>query len=424
MSTPRFALIDCDNFFVSCERLFRPDLTHQPVVVLSSNDGCVVSRSREAKALGIPMGAPAFQYRTFFQEHRIVQFSANFELYGDISKRLLDCLLALTPRVEAYSVDEAFIDLDELPVSNWQEWGSVIRRRILRDIGVPVSIGIAPTKTLAKLAASQAKHLPILRGVLALQPETTTGYLQNTAIEDIWGIGRRLTPKLKAAGIYSAYDVQQLRPRYAKQLLGSIHGRQLVAELSGQSCYPIELAARQRQSIMHGRMFGEDTDRTGVIEAAIVSLTNKAAMGLRREGLLAQRAAIVLSTNRHKPGYRRVVRSFELDPPTTDGGQIAARLVHTLAPDLSAHTPYHRVNVLLDGLLPEHSLQADLFRQRLPAIQATRRRLGAIDRINAKYGPRTIRSAAEDLSSAWQPKRAWRSPRYTTQWQELPLLSR
>src|SRR5665213_283114 len=193
-----YALIDCNNFFVSCERLFRPDLEGKPVVVLSSNDGCVVSRSNEARALGIPMGAPAFKYRQVFKEQGIVQFSANFELYGDLSQRIIHLLTAITPCTEVYSVDESFLDLSQMAIADYGVWGEAVKRRLIREVGIPVSIGIAHTKTLAKLASEHAKRDSGSSGILDLAspaPSVLTAYLANTPVKDVWGVGRRLSPR-------------------------------------------------------------------------------------------------------------------------------------------------------------------------------------------------------------------------------------
>ena len=221
-----FALVDCNNFFVSCERIFRPDLEGKPVVVLSSNDGCAVARSNEAKALGIPMGAPAFKYRDVFERHNIVKFSANFDLYGDISRRIITILTTITPKIEVYSVDESFLDLSELAITDYTAWGEMVREKIMQWVGVPVSIGIAPTKTLAKLASDRAKKEPDLRGVLDLAtitPEARNEYLRAFPIEDIWGIGRKLSPRLRAIGVGTAGQLADLRVQQAQQLMG-IHG--------------------------------------------------------------------------------------------------------------------------------------------------------------------------------------------------------
>jgi len=414
-----FALIDCNNFFVSCERLFRPDLEGRPVVVLSSNDGCAVSRSNEAKALGIPMGAPAFKWRPFFEQHGVVRFSGNFELYGDISQRIIRQLTGITPRTEVYSVDEAFLDLSRLEIKDHGAWGRAARQKILREVGIPVSIGLAPTKTLAKLAAERAKHGGGVLDLIGLLASKRATHLSKTPVDDVWGVGRRLAPKLRAEGIYNALDLSRMRLQLAQQLMG-IHGRQLVTELNGTSCHPLEPFGRVRQTVMHGRQFGEDTGESSVIEAAIASLTARAAHWLRRDGLLAKSASVFLSTNRHKPGYQRLIRTLSFAMPTADTGLITGRLVAAIQAS-SPRAQFYRADVLLFDLIGENDLQTDLLGEIDPkAHQMAQNRSRALDNINDRYGPRTIYCAAEDLSEAWQPRRGHRSPRYTTAWSELP----
>lgn len=420
-----FALIDCNNFFVSCERIFRPDLEGRPVVVLSSNDGCAVARSNEAKALGIPMGAPAFTYRGMFRQHGVMQFSANFELYGDISERITRLLTEVTPRIEVYSVDESFLDLSQLGITDYTAWGRGIREGLWREVGVPVSIGIAPTKTLAKLAAERAKKEPSLRSSLdftALSKPERDAYLQRTPVTDVWGVGRRLGRRLKAEGIFTALDLAQLPSRLAGQLMG-VHGRQLVAELNGSCCHQLEPAHKVRKSVMHGRLFGADTSQFSVIEASVASLTARAAFRLRREGLLAHTAVLFLATNRHLPGYVRQQGVLQFDTPTADTGFITSQLVRLL--DAEIYEPgrqYHRADILLYHLVKASEVQPDLLGYRdLPGQQRSQARLQALDSLNTRYGKGTLHYAAEDLSHAWEPKHGYRSPRYTTRWAELPV---
>jgi DNA polymerase V len=419
-----FALVDCNNFFVSCERLFRPDLEGRPVVVLSSNDGCVISRSGEAKLLGIPMAAPAFKYRQLFKDQGVMRFSANFELYGDISERITQLLTGITPRTEVYSVDESFLDLGQLEITDYAEWGRTVRQRLLKGVDIPVSIGIAPSKTLAKLASERAKQDLDLAGVLDLQGQPALSWqthLLRTPIKDVWGIGWRLAPKLKAEGVFNALDLSRMRPRHAQQLMG-INGRQLVAELNGQPCQPLEAFGRVRHTVMKGRMFGEDTNQFPVVEAAIASLTARAAYVLRREGLLARGARLSLSTDRHKPAYQQQQQSLHFRTPTADSGQLMAQLINAAQAAFNAQTLYHRANVLLYDLINQHQLQPDLFGDvNIPGVQTAQIRSDALDAINARYGASTIRYAAEDLSHSWEPKHQLRSPRYTTNWQELPV---
>lgn len=419
-----FALIDCNNFFVSCERLFRPDLEGKPVVVLSSNDGCVVARSNEAKALGIPMGAPAFKWRHLFVQHGVTAFSANFELYGDISKRITALLTTVTPRIEIYSVDESFLDVSQLPVTDYAAWGSMVRASILRYIGVPVSIGIAPTKTLAKLAGEIAKQQPEQGGAVSLvdiDREHLQQTLDSLQIGDVWGVGWRLNPRLRAQGISTAWQLAQLRPQHAQQLMG-IRGRQMVAELNGTACYGLTREHEPAKSILRSRTFGEDTNQQYVLESAIASLSAQAAFTLRRGGLLTRRIGFFTNTNRHKPGYRQWSQGITLDQPTADTGVIISRLVAMLNDAFLPGQQYHRLGVFLYDLLPDTGLQTDLLgRVNGTAHDRSTARMNALDHINRRHGKGTIYYAAQNLSASWQPKHQTRSPRYVSNWQELPV---
>ena len=418
-----FALIDCNNFFVSSERIFRPDLEGRPVVVLSSNDGCIVARSNEAKTLGIPMGAPAFKFRRDFEAKGIVQFSANFELYGNISRRITDILRRVTPRIEVYSVDESFLDLSALPISDYLAWGKAVRTQVLREVGVPVSIGIAGSKTLAKLGADLAKKHTEQEGVISfigLEPDQKDKLLNMTPLRDIWGVGWRLEPKLRAEGLGSALALSRVRPQRAQQIMG-VRGRQLVSELNGMSCFPLEHEAVIRQSLARTRMFGEDTSAFHVLEAAIATLTAQAAGRLRSEQLLAKQAAFFITTNKHKPGYRRWTREVRFTTPTNDTGLLINALLSELHEIFSPRQRYHRAGVLLSDFVALGHLQTDL----LGFVQSNAHdhslaRMQAVDAINGRFGKNRVHYAAEDLSRAWEPKRKLRSPRYVSNWNELP----
>ncbi len=423
MTPPVFALVDCNNFFVSCERLFRPDLEGKPVVVLSSNDGCAVARSNEAKALGIPMGAPAFKYRELFQRHGVIQFSANFELYGDLSRRITQLLTEITPRTEIYSIDEAFMDLSALNLSNYEAWGHHVRQRILREVGLPVSVGIATTKTLAKLGSERAKKDPASGGVLSLigLPESAlAARRQEVPLEDVWGVGRRLAPTLRTYGISTAEDLSHMRPQLARQLMG-IRGAQLVAELSGTSCFPLESLHTKAKSIARTRTFGEDTHDLYVIESAIASFAVQATYRLRRSGQLTRRAGIFLTTSRHKPNYKSWTQELTFQLPTADSGRLARALVQALG---QLHDPlysYHRAGVWLYDFVPDNQVQPDLLGDiDLAAHSRSSVRMQTVDDINRHYGKGTVGFAAEKLAHAWQPKRNLRSPRYVSNWDELP----
>ncbi len=425
MKTPVFALIDCNNFFVSCERIFRPDLEGKPVVVLSSNDGCVVARSNEAKALGIPMAAPAFKYRQIFHNHKVVQFSANFDLYGDISRRITEILATITPRIEIYSVDESFLDLSELQIADYRDWGQKIREIIWNWVGVPVSIGIAPSKTLAKLASDRGKKDAELEGVLNLVGVTDrekTYHLQVLPLQDVWGVGWRLAPKLRAEGIMNAHELSRLRPLHAQQLMG-IHGRQLIAELNGISCYPLDNIGKLRHSIARTRTFGQDTNNLYALEAAIASFATQAAFRLRTSNQLTRRAAIFLTTSKHKPGYQRWTREVAFSVPTADTGQLITALIAELGKIYNPSYRYHRAGVMLWDFAPANMLQTDLLGLvNVGAHIRSTSRMSAIDNLNEKFGKHTLRFAAESLGTVWKPKYNLRSPRYTTNLDELPLL--
>lgn len=418
-----FALIDCNNFFVSCERLFRPDLEGKPVAVLSSNDGCIVARSNEVKALGIPMGAPVFKWRYLFNQHKVVTFSANFELYGDISKRITALLTTATPRIEIYSVDESFLDLSMLNITDYGEWGRAVRAAILKNIGVPVSIGIAPSKTLAKFASEIAKQHPGHEGAVdwvGANENWRREALQSLPVSQVWGIGWRLAPKLRAEGVSTALHLADMRPRRAQQLMG-IRGRQTVTELNGTSCFPLEREAKAAQSIMRGRTFGEDVSEAHILESAIASMATRAGFALRRESLLARRIGFFTETNRHKPGYRRWVEDIHLDQPTNDTGHIISLLASRLGKIFNPAQRYHRLGVYVYDLIPEEALQTDMLGG-IDPIKHDRAnaRMQAIDHINTKHGKGKLHFAAEDLGSSWQPKHHTRSPRYVSHWDELP----
>lgn len=439
-----YALIDSNNFFVSCERLFRPDLASQPVVVLSSNDGCAISRSNEAKSLGVAMGEPIFKLRerltvvpgTKQQRSQPQQsaslrptlyvFSANFGLYGDISERISSLLATMTPHIEIYSIDESFLDLGNLSIPNYEAWGREVAATIAQYTGIPVSIGIAPSKTLCKLAASHAKKHPNVQGTTYLDPTNpavaaqTAHVLSRSTVEDVWGIGWRLAPRLRAEGIGTAADLAHMRPQRAGQLMG-VHGKQLQAELSGTTCLKLQARTKPQHVISRGRQFGADTSDPHAIEAAIAALTAHACKELRREHQLATGAGVVLRTNRKKPGYHRLHVDVPLYAPTADTGAITSQLVQALSHSHIAHRQFHKAEVMLYGLVPAARLQTDIFGISNPAQhERSTRRMQALDTITAKYGHNALHYAAETLSQAWLPRSAMRSPRYTSNWADLP----
>ena len=414
-----FALVDCNNFFVSCERLFRPELLTTPVVVLSSNDGCAVSRSNEAKALGIPMGAPAFKYRQLFKTNGVVSFSANFELYGDLSRRLTQILTEVTPRVEVYSVDECFLDLSELAINDFTKWAKDLKARVWRDIGIPVSIGIAGSKTLAKIATDIGKQTNGVCDLYHMTPAERQVALSKITVRNIWGIGRRLAPQLQAHGVTNAAEMSRLRTAHARQLMG-VHGEQMVYELNGTSCIPLEREHKLQKMISRGRTFGEDTNQAHVVEAALASFATAAAFRLRESGQLTGRLSVWLSSDRHKPGYRQWGKEVTFGTPTADTGQIIATAIAAFSELYDQHASYHRASVTLHNFLPDGQLQTDILGEVSPALHTQKTaRLQAVDGLNKRYGKGMVHYAAADLADNWEPRKLLRSPRYTTNWDEL-----
>ncbi len=426
MARPLVALIDCNNFFVSCERLFRPDLEGKPVVVLSNNDGCAVARSNEAKALGIPMGAPVFKFREVFERNKIVRFSANFELYGDISRRITDVLATITPHLEVYSIDESFLDLSELHITDYEAWGRAVRQNILDWIGIPVSIGIAPTKTLAKVAVDRAKKDTGSSGVFsfeAIPKEERDAALKRTPIESVWGVGRKFAPKLKSFGVMNALDYSRMNPRLAQKHL-SIRGRQTITELQGVPCFKLELESRVRKSIARTRTFGSDTSHKEDLQAALANFVHAASFRLRTSHLRAQNLSIFVTTNRFKPGYQSWHREIKFNTPTADTGQLIESAIKLLDDCYQSGQTYHRAGVLLWGFTPDSVVQTDLFGQlNITQDATTTNRLRSLDLINERYGRRTIRYATELLGTSHESKQSIRSPRYVSDWGELPTVT-
>ncbi len=425
MSMPLFALVDCNNFFVSCLRLFSPDLEGKPVVALSSNDGCVVARSNEAKALGIPMGAPAFKWRLFFSDNKVVQMSGNFELYSDISRRITSLLTSVTPHIEVYSIDESFLDLSELQIANHTLWGKEVVRRTQQWVGVPVSVGIAPSKTLAKLATYYAKKTPDLGGVLdwtSLSTKARQNYLKKMPVNNVWGVGKKFAIRLQIEGITTAYDLATMRPAYAQKLLG-IYGRQLVAELNSLSCYPLQKLPKPAQTIAVTRTFGQDTNKFYVLESALANFTAKASYRLRTNAQIAKEIVFFMATDRFKPGFICQTAKIILNQPTADGGKLINIVISNAKRYFDPRHQYHRAGVCLGDLSPVNNVQANLLDQSFAVNQAKEdRRMQAVDNINKRFGKNSVRYASELLNTNWQPKHKISTPRYTTRWDELPKL--
>jgi DNA polymerase V len=318
-----FALIDCNNFYVSCERLFQPMLHGKPVVVLSNNDGCVIARSDEAKALGIPMGLPAFKLTDLVQEHTIEVYSSNYTLYGDLSARVMTTLTQWTPEVEVYSIDEAFLQFATLPLDALTAYGQTMRATIHQWTGIPVSIGIGPTKTLAKLANRLAKRSSEAQGVVALNsPFEIEATLAQTPIEDIWGIGPGYTRRLHAHEIRTALQLRNMTDRWVRQELGIV-GLRLVWELRGILCLPLALCPPPKQSLMVSRSFGRPITTLTEMREAVATYMTRAAEKLRRSHMAAGVLTVFLMTSRftEEPQYANSV-TMPLPVATQDTAEL------------------------------------------------------------------------------------------------------
>jgi len=419
--TTLFALIDCNNFYVSCERVFQPTLSGKPVVVLSNNDGCVIARSEEAKALGIPMGLPAFQLADLPQEQPIEVYSSNYTLYGDMSARVMTTLAQWTPDVEVYSIDEAFLKFTALSPEALSGYGQTIRTTIQQWTGIPVSIGISSTKTLAKLANRLAKRSADAKGVVVLtSPMEVQAVLAHTPIADIWGIGPGYTRRLKAHEITTALQLRDANDRWIRQQLGVV-GQRIVWELRGISCLPLERCPPPRQSLMVSRSFGRPITTLTEMREAVATYMTRAAEKLRRHQVAARVVTVFLTTNRFRdePQYTNSA-TMPLPVATQDTGELITYALEGIEQLFCEGYRYKKAGVHVTELVPAYQIQAHLFDRH--DRERSRRLMAAIDAINTQWGSGTVRYAAVGLQPRWRMRCVRRSPRYTTRWEELAVV--
>lgn len=406
-----FALVDCNNFFVSCERVFRPDLERRPVIVLSNNDGCVISRSEEAKALGIGMAVPFFEVRALAAEHRVVSISANHELYVDFSRRVAEVLRRHAPVVEEYSIDESFLTLPRDGDLLKRAWD--IRAEVGRWTGIPVSVGLAPAKALAKLASDKAKKAG---GVLSLLDAAERArVLADTPVEHVWGIAKRSAARLAEHGVRTAADFTDLDDPVIRKTLG-IGAVRLAHELRGTSCLTLAAAAPERQSITVSRSFGRPVGSAAALEAAVAAFAAQAAERARRHGLKAGALSVFA-------GWREDGRpagdsdGVRLEP--TADTPVLARAAKELAGRLFVEgRDFRKAGVVLGALEPADTGQAEFFDD--GRAERSRRLLKAMDRLNAALGPGTLSYGGARVARATASRSERRSPRWTTVWEELP----
>ncbi len=418
---PAFALVDCNNFYASCEKLFRPDLKHTPVVVLSNNDGCIVARSKEVKALGVKMGVPMFQVQEEIIKHGIVCFSSNYALYADLSNRVMAILEEDAPRLEVYSIDEAFMDLSGLdPLMDLQTFGKQIKRKVDKWTGITVGVGIAPTKTLAKLANHAAKKYPATGSVVNLMnPDRQKRLLALLDVSDVWGVGRRMTSKLKEKGINTALDLANANPKAIRSEFSVVLER-TVRELNGISCLDLECIRPTKQQIICSRSFGHKVTDKQQLREAIAKYMTRAAEKLRGEKRLCRVVNVFIRTSPFMPNEPRYAKSLsaELPYPTADTRDlldVADALFHHI---YRAGFRYAKGGVMLSDFYEHNAFQQDLFQADNKKVNS-KSLMKIVDRINrSNHGK--IFFAAEGVSPKWTMKREHLSPAYTTKWADLP----
>jgi len=418
-----YALIDCNNFFVSCERLFRPAIAEKPVAVLSNNDGCIVARSNEVKALGIPMGVPLFKVRDIVNANKVTLFSANFELYGDISQRIVQLLREETPLIEVYSIDENFIDLSRMPIDDRKAWAHRVRDRILHEIGIPTSVGVAPTKTLAKVASTFAKTHGDGTWVIE-SDEQREAMLEQLPIQDIWGVGRRLAPQLLDRGVSKASQLTHASDAWLRTQF-NITGMKMVDELRGIPRIPFGDKHEQRKSIMRSRSFGHRVRNYFQLESAVATFTAQAVARLRAQDSIC-RGVVVFLQVAEREGHRKrfVSRLVKLEESSAHTGELIAAALTALEVLYDKDGSYKKAGVTLVDIVDSHAWQLSLLEERSTVREKGIVLMDSVDALNKRYGKGTVWHASEAKHGAqWQSKRERQSPRYTTSFAELPILS-
>lgn len=418
---PVFALVDCNNFYAGCEKLFRPDLKDTPVVVLSNNDGCVVARSREAKSLGIKMGVPVFQIKAEMQRHGILAFSSNYALYADLSSRVMRTLEEMAPRVEVYSIDEAFLDLTGIESAiSLVEFGQQVRERIGHWIGITVCVGIAQTKTLAKLANHAAKKYPATQGVVDLtNPDRQRRLLALVPVDDVWGVGRRLSKRLNALGITTALDLANASPRAIRDQFSVVLER-TVRELNGESCIELEEIPPTKKQIVCSRSFGVKVTQFELLREAVCEYATRATEKLRKEQQQAKVMTVFIRTSPFKdnePQYSNSA-SGELLIPSCDTRDFIELANHLLKRIWKDGFRYAKAGVMLSDFYDPGMFQPGLFDD-VSTRSNSQQLMSVLDTIN-QSGAGKVFFAGQGTKKDWSMKREHLSPAYTTRWDQLP----
>ncbi|KXK27308.1 MAG: DNA polymerase IV [candidate division WS6 bacterium OLB20] len=417
------AVVDCNNFFVSCERVFHPRLRNKPVAVASNNDGCIVARSQEVKALGIPMGAPAFKWKDVLQRHDVKVFSGNFPLYGDMSRRVMSILHEVAPEVEVYSIDEAFLDFEGYYKTDLLEYCREVRAQILNWTGIPVSIGVGPTKTIAKAAADIAKKNPELAGIAGTETPGFDNYLERLPVGDIWGVGRAFTRQLQSRGIFTAGDLRRLSLTWARQRLGVV-GQRTLLELKGIRCFDLQHEVPTRKGIIASRSFGTMVEDRDSLAQSIALHATRAGERLRKDGSVAGVVQVVIMTNRHRQDLAQYFSSAtcRLLQPSSYTPDLIGAAHRALDRIYRSGFLYKKSMVMLHDITPQDQIQLSMFhtykdRPREALL------MQAVDKLNTRFGRTRLQYAASGITTRkkWHPRREHASQRFTTSWQELPV---
>ncbi|WP_045221530.1 Y-family DNA polymerase [Desulfonatronum thioautotrophicum] len=416
-----FALLDCNNFYASCERAFNPKLRGKPIVVLSNNDGCVIARSNEAKALNIPMGAPAFKFQPLFKKHSVHVFSSNFVLYGDMSRRVMDTAARFTPDMEIYSIDEAFLRLDRMhdhPLDLARE----IRATVLQWTGIPVSIGIGPTKTLAKIANRVAKKSPEHGGTFSLvdYPDQVR-ILAGIEIEDVWGIGSRYSKKLREFGIRNALQFSKLDKDWVKKRM-TVNGMHTLLELQGIPCIPLDQTVATPKSIVCSRTFAKAVTDNEQLEQIVCGYAARVGERLRGQKCVAGQLQVFLLTDRFRldrPQYSNAA-TVSLALPSSHTPDLIRAAQRVLEQIFRSGYEYRKAGVMVFGIEKEQGRRLNLFEPSPKDRARSKALMEVMDKVNAKWGAMTMRVGAEGTGQRWVMRQAHLSPRYTTDWKELP----
>jgi len=415
------ALIDSNNFFVSCEKVFNPALDGKPVVVLSGNDACVVSRSVEAKAIGIKMQAMGTEVKRYVKSHGLQIFSSNPALYRDMSRRVMQTLAQFCPTVEVYSVDEAFLDLSGFQNRPLIEYGQQMRETVKQWTGIPVSIGIAPTKTLAKIANHQAKADATSGGVVNFMGiEDLSPLLAKVDVKEVWGIGYQTAEALRSRGIRTALQLQQADPDWIRKRFSVIILR-TVLELGGMSCLPVQTTSDPRKGMMVTRCFGRPVTQLAEMKEAIATHTSRLAEKLRQEGLATQTLVVSMRTNRFAPIEQyQASQEVKLDAPTNSTDLLLAPALDATENIFKPDFQYYKAGVSAPELVDADRIQTELFDTQ--TNEKSQRLMQAMDQINRKLGSGSVKYAALGLKQEWRTRVAYPSKRYTTCWSELPIV--